>query len=41
MHGSSESRSMGKDLGIAEQAQKHKASSNSKVAGIATEVSGL
>ena len=38
MHSSSESRSMGSDLGIMDHAQKYKGSSNPKVASTAKEV---
>ena len=41
MHSSSKSKSMGRDLGIAESAQKHSRSSNPKVASVAEEVARL
>ena len=41
MHSGDGIRSVGRDLGIAEQAEKYKASSNAKVASVAGEVARL
>ena len=41
MHSGSGIRSMGRDLGIAEYAEKYKASSNAKVASVAGKVARL
>ncbi len=38
MHGSSEQKSMGRDLGLVEYAQKYKGSSNPKVASVAEDI---
>ena len=38
MHSSSEQKSMGRDLGLVEYAQKYKGSSNPKVASVAEDI---